>query len=140
MNRELKTQNSKLKIEPKTKADKDILKKLDATTQSVTKAINEFRFHQGAEDIYHFIWHEFADKYLENVKAPTFAKASEGRQSSNVKTKESSEMILLHVLATSLKLLHPFMPFVTEAIWQELLARKLVNESLLMSAQWPKKT
>ncbi|MBI3261095.1 valine--tRNA ligase [Candidatus Berkelbacteria bacterium] len=126
MNRELKTpaspagrQNSKLKIEPKNKADKDILKKLDATTQSVTKAINEFRFHQAAEDLYHFIWHEFADSYLEASK------------------QKRNDALLLHVLTASLKLLHPFMPFVTETIWQELASRKLVNEPLLMSAQWP---
>ncbi|MFY9484539.1 MAG: valine--tRNA ligase [Patescibacteria group bacterium] len=127
-NEKLKVKSEKL--DGKTKADKDILKKLDTTTQSVTKAIDEFRFHQAAEDLYHFIWHEFADTYLENVKT----------QISNVKTKKSSEMILLHVLTQSLKLLHPFMPFVTEAIWQELASRKLIDEPILMSAQWPKKT
>jgi len=119
INQQFRINNSELRIETKTKADKEILKKLEETTKAVTKAIDEFRFHQAAEDLYHFIWHEFADRYIEASK------------------KERNEALLIHLLATSLKLLHPFMPFVTEAIWQELVKRGLVAEKLLIAASWP---
>lgn len=99
-------------------ADHDILKKLDETVRAVTESIEKLRFGEAAHILYDFIWHDFADKYIEEAK-----------DKNDPKTKQ----ILAHVLATSLRLLHPFMPFVTEAIWWHLPNKK----NLLMVEKWP---
>lgn len=98
--------------------DKWILSELDKTTKSVTKSIDNYRFGQAAEDLYHFFWHVFCDKYLEMTKD----------------RKEEAQPTLLFVLDISLRLLHPFMPFITEEIWQKLPDRK---DPLIIST-WPK--
>lgn len=107
-----------------TKTDKDILKKLDTTIQSVDDNLEKFRFAQAAEVIYHFIWHEFADKYIELSKE---------------RLREGDIIVLSvlrHVYITSLKLLHPFMPFVTEHLYQNTPGW---NKIPLIISPWPKK-
>ncbi len=99
--------------------DKVILKKLADTIKKVTKCLDKFEFHLAAEEIYQFFWHEFCDKYLEEVKN---------------RLDKDATAVLYHVLSNSLKLLHPFMPFVTEAIYQMLPGKK----NLLMIKKWPK--
>ncbi|MBI3576993.1 valine--tRNA ligase [Candidatus Gottesmanbacteria bacterium] len=104
------------------KGDEDILKKLKATIKKVDANLEKFRFAQAAEIIYHFTWHEFADKYIESSKE---------------RIKSGDEVVLSvlrHVFITSLKLLHPFMPFVTEEIWGKL-PRK--NTEPLIVSRWP---
>ena len=125
-NLKVKTKNLKLKLKDKnlTSDDKEILFKLKKTTESVTKNIEKYQFNQAAEEIYQFIWHDFADKYLEASK----------NQLKDEKLKENTQKILLYVLSNSLKLLHPFMPYVTEEIWQKLPDKK---EPLIV-ADWPK--
>ncbi len=87
-----------------------ILDELDATARAVNAALTNFRFDEAANALYHFLWDEFCDWYLEISKAyladPTQAPAARA--------------VLLRVLDSSLRLLHPFMPFVTEEIWQKL--------------------
>ncbi len=112
----------------KTAEDKKIISELNKTTQSVTKNIEEFQFHQSAEDLYHFFWHTFCDKYLEQSKK----QIEEGSE----EEKQNTKQILLYVLVTSLKLLHPFMPFVTETIYQSLPHDK--SHPTLISVPWPK--
>jgi len=114
-----------------TKADRDILEKLDQTVKTVTSNIEHFHLHEAAQAIYHFTWHEFADKYIEQSK----------KQLQDEKLKENTSVILLHCLIVILKTLHPFMPFITEEIWQSLDPERgrseLKQKDLLMVADWP---
>jgi len=117
-------------LEPKaqTQADTDILTKLEAVITNATEHLEKFRLHEAAQGIYHFVWHEFADVYIEATKT----------QLQNPELKNNTLHILLHSEITILKLLHPFMPFVTEHIWQLLAERKLIQPGLLLVEKWPK--
>jgi len=119
-NPESEVKNSKLK----NKDDQWILKELEKTVKEVTSHIEAFRFGQASEKIYDFFWHTFCDQYIEKSKA----------------RRNETQATLLYVLETSLKLLHPFMPFVTEEIWQEARRRKtgFFKEESLIIAPWPK--
>ena len=116
--------NNNLFFEPQARSseDKKILQSLKKVIESVNSDLNTFRFGQAAQTLYEFVWHEFADVYIEKSK----------EQLANEKLKESTQNNLLYVLTTSLKLLHPFMPFVTEEIWNKL----PVGENLIV-AKWP---
>lgn len=104
--------------------DKWILDELKKTTHEVTKALDKYRLNEAAKEIYEFIWNKLADKYIEKVKE---------RDGQITKIRESAIPVLNHVLDTSLRLLHPFMPFVTEQIWKE-----MGKKELLISSDWPK--
>lgn len=108
-----------LKLDLKTE-DKDILKALKALVKKVDASLEKFRFADAGEDIYQFMWHEVADKYLETVK---------GRED-----KEVALSVFRHVFLNCLKLLHPFMPFVTEEIWSKM-PRK--TDLPLIISKWP---
>lgn len=109
----------------RTKEDDWIMKELHSLITSVTKHLERYRFDKAAEELYDFTWHKFADIYLEKTKHRNIEAAP----------------TLRHVLETLLKLLHPFVPFVTEAAWQILQdhdSRITNNESrLLITAPWP---
>ena len=79
-----------------------------------------------AEKLYHYVWHTLADKIIEESK-PILA-------GSDVAAKESRAALLLSLLTQVLKLLHPFMPFVTEEIWQSMPTK---DAKFLMVAKWP---
>lgn len=111
-----------------TKNDKEILNALGEITKSTTKNIENYQFHIAAEKLYHFFWHTFCDKYIEQSKKQI--------ESGSDKEQENTKQILLYVLVTSLKLLHPFMPFVTESIYQILPLNK--KEALIVE-KWPQK-
>jgi valyl-tRNA synthetase len=100
------------------KLDEELNLKIKEMVKSTTKNIEGYKFGVASENLYQFIWHEFADKYLEEFK--------QGNVSSAV-LKNSFEILL--------KLLHPFMPFVTEEIWGKVF---LGNHSQLIIAPWPK--
>jgi len=106
--------------------DASILAMLSSITEEVTKDLEHFRYHLASEKLYHYIWHEVADKILEESK-PILAGNDAG-------AKASRQHALYEVLTTSLKLLHPFMPFVTEEIWGHLPEKET---ELLMVAEWP---
>ncbi len=110
-----------------TEADLNILNQLTVVAASADAYIYNFRLHEVAQKLYDFVWRDFADVYIEESK----------KQLENDDQKENTQVVLLHVLIQSLKLLHPFMPFVTEVLWQELVEAKLVEEKLLMTARWP---
>ena len=110
--------NSKIKIE-----DRKILKKLDQTVKKIDNSLEKYRFADAAEEIYQFIWHELADIYLEQIK--------------NREDKNIALAVLRHVFINSLRLLHPFMPFVTEAIWGELKNIRKYSDELLINSSWP---
>jgi valyl-tRNA synthetase len=105
-NRQLVTKETSL-------ADKWILSRLNSVTKEVLAALTEYRFNDAASFLYHFIWHEYCDWYLEFSKpALNLHKGSPERK--------ATQTVLAHVLETELRLLHPFMPFITEEIWQNL--------------------
>ena len=102
-----------------TQEDKEMVKQLEVLIKKVEEDLEKFRFAHAGEAIYHFMWHEVADKYIESVK--------------NREDKDIALSVLLHVYLTSLKLLHPFMPFITEEIYQKMPGH---GESIMIE-QWP---
>ncbi len=100
--------------------DRWILSRLNHTIESVTESLDKSRFNEAVSTLYDFFWHQFCDWYVE------FAKPS-------IKTKET-QWVVETVLENTLRLLHPFMPFITEEIWQ-----KMPHEGeSIMIAPWPK--
>ncbi len=87
-----------------------ILSRLQDVTARVDSALEEFRFDQAANELYHFVWDEVCDWYIEIAKS-YFSDPAEGPR---------ARAVLLEVLEAALRLLHPVMPFVTEEIWQRL--------------------
>ena len=110
------------KIAGLTSADKRILKVLGKTIKSVNKDLEGFRFGPAGRQLYDFFWHDFCDIYIEKSKLQ--------------KDKKATQKILLYVLLTSLKLLHPFMPFITEEIYQKLPIKN--KKKCLIIEQWPR--
>jgi valyl-tRNA synthetase len=103
------------------KDDKEILVKKLLLEKKVTKLIDSYRFGQAAEEIYEFVWHQFADIYLEQTKE-------------RLKSGDTQAVATFYeVFTTCLKLLHPFMPFITEKIWSLLPNQK----KPLIISQWP---
>ena len=96
------------------KEDKEILEKLEKLEKETGKKIGSYEFGQALHEIYDFLWREVADKYIESAKK---------REDENVK------IVLKELLEGSLRTLHPFMPFITEEIYQRLFA---VDSGLLM--------
>lgn len=94
---------------------------------AITNDLNRDRYDLASEKLYHFVWDHFASTVLEESKA-MLAEGGEVRA--------SRQKMLRHYLITSLKMLHPFMPFVTEAIWQEL-PKEMKDAEMLMIARWP---
>ncbi len=92
-------------------ADRWILSRLNNTVREVNHALENFKFNNAALTVYKFIWNEYCDWYIEFAKSRL---AVEGPE------KKTTQNVLLHVLESALKLLHPFMPFITEEIWQKL--------------------
>jgi valyl-tRNA synthetase len=86
-----------------------IVSRLSTTTGDVRKALEEYRFNDAAGSMYHFIWHELCDWYIEMVKPVLYGDSGD---------KTAVQECLLYLLERTLRLLHPFMPYVTEEIWQ----------------------
>ncbi|TSC83862.1 MAG: valyl-tRNA synthetase [Microgenomates group bacterium Gr01-1014_16] len=103
-------------VQTENEDDRLILNDLNKLIKDVDRLLEKFRFAEAGEKIYEFVWHKFADVYIEKYK----------------NSKTQNFQTLNHVLVTSLKLLHPFMPFVTEAIWQE-----MKFDGQLITASWP---
>ncbi len=100
------------------KTDKEWIKKVENLTKEITKYLDNYQFNLAAERLYEFIWHEFADKYIEDVKN---------------RIDNNSYKILNTLFIIQLKLLHPFMPFITEEIY-----KKLTNiDKSIMIQKWP---
>ncbi len=108
--------------------DEEIITQLSNTVADVSNEIEKFNLYLAGEKAYHYVWHELADIILEESKSILTGEDKEQRH--------ARQQVLLKCLTTSLKMLHPFMPYVTEAIWQEL-PPKFKNSELLMVAKWP---
>jgi len=112
---------------PLSTRDKEILKELTERTTDITNEFEKYQLYLASEKIYHYVWHEVADKILEESKPILYGDDAEA--------KLSRQHALYEVLTTSLKLLHPFMPFVTEEVWTHLPKK---DSDMLMIAEWPK--
>ncbi len=106
--------------------DEKILSAFRSLALDVTHDIDEYRFYLAGEKLYHYVWHELADSILEESKAML--------KSENATERASRSSLLHTILKDTLKLLHPFMPFITEEIWSHVPGR---DDELLMVAGWP---
>ena len=109
-------------------SDKWILSRINRVSKGITECMAEFNYLKAAREIKNFFWNEFCDWYIEISKIRLYDE--ENSQKSIQKT------VLLHVLETSLRLLHPIMPFITEKLWQSLPKEFTMGPSIMFS-QWP---
>ena len=106
-------------------ADKWVLSKLNTLISEVTDNMERYELGIAVQKIYDFIWDTYCDWYIELTKARLY--------SEDASRKNTALQVLVYVLDQTLRLLHPFMPFITEEIWQSLPTR----ESALIVAKWP---
>ncbi len=99
--------------DPVSLPDRWILSRKNTVSANVAAALDSYRFNDAANEIYHFVWHEFCDWYLELIKPVIYGK-------DNHQQKTATKKVLRHVLEDILILLHPFVPFVTEELWHKL--------------------
>ncbi|MES2134983.1 MAG: valine--tRNA ligase [Patescibacteria group bacterium] len=111
---------------PYTETDEALAREADVLAKHVSEHIEKFRIDIAFDLLYHFIWHRFADEILEESKP--ILKGEDAR------SKSSRQRLLYYILTLFLKLLHPFMPFVTEEIWTYLPKKET---ELLLVAPWP---
>ncbi|TYS19646.1 valine--tRNA ligase [Rossellomorea vietnamensis] len=109
----------------KSVADKWILTRLNETIETVTKLADRYEFGEVGRILYNFIWDDFCDWYIEMAKLPLYGE--------DEAAKKTTRSILAYVLDNTMRLLHPFMPFITEEIWQNLPHK---GESITTAA-WP---
>lgn len=109
--------------------DQELLECEQSLLREITKEMEEYKFYIVAEKLYHYAWHEIADNVLEESKA-IFADGSTAEI-------DSRKQFLIQTLRNLLITLHPFMPYITETIWQELPAEVRQSERPLMVAKWP---
>ncbi|MDR1397477.1 MAG: valine--tRNA ligase [Desulfarculales bacterium] len=105
-----------------------ILSRIGQTAEQAAGFLDEYRFNDAAAQVYHFIWHEFCDWYLELIKVALNDQSDSRQQSASLSR-------LFINLDLSLRLVHPFMPFISEYLWQKLPSPR-VSESI-MHAPWP---
>ena len=115
--------------EAKTTLNRWIAGELERAVSAVTEALEGFRFNEAAGAVYHFIWHIYCDWYLELIK-PVFVGDDEA-------AKAETRAMAAYVLDTALQLLHPFMPFVTEELWEKRAPEGTPRETLLILSPWP---
>jgi len=118
-------------------SDKKRLKELRALTKKVTEHLETFKFHHAADALYHYVWHTFADDIIESVK-PRLEPTHDARD------RAAAQSLLVEIHATALKLLHPFMPFITEELWGNMQTMRVAparkdTKGLLMVEPWPTK-
>ena len=119
------TEIENIPVTPITKEGEWIVSELQKLVDEITSMFEHFRFNDAAKTLYEFFWHEFCDWYLEMIKP--ILKSEDKKIKTNICT------TLLQTMETLLKLLHPFMPFITEEIYQKLPHH---GKSIMIS-QWP---
>lgn len=107
-------------------ADKWILSRYSRATKNLRKNLDQFRFHDALESVYHFFWGDYCDWYLEIIK-PRLYKPEKPED------KQTALNVASYIMKGSMELLHPFVPFITEEIWQNF---KNKNESSIVISQW----
>ncbi|MEG1726596.1 MAG: valine--tRNA ligase [Acidaminococcaceae bacterium] len=118
--------DSEAKLAPYTLADQWILSRLQATTKEVTELLGKFELGEAGRLIYDFIWSEFCDWYIELAKPRLYDKEQAAERA-------TAQHVICEVLGSAMKLLHPYMPFITEEIWQCL---PHAGDSIMV-APWP---
>jgi valyl-tRNA synthetase len=108
-------------------ADRWILSRLNRTISELRRGLDGYKFNEAASALYQFLWHEFCDWYVELIKPDLYQEKDPGRR-------WTAQSVLARVMDASLRLLHPFMPFITEEIWQNLPG----NEGSIMVAEFPR--
>ncbi|MGM8213005.1 valine--tRNA ligase [Virgibacillus sp. W0430] len=106
-------------------ADQWILTRLNETIDHVTKNTNKYEFGEAGRYLYNFIWDDLCDWYIEMAKLPLYGE--------NEADKQTTKSVLAHVLDQTMRMLHPYMPFITEEIWQQLPHE---GQSITI-AEWP---
>ncbi len=107
--------------------DRWILHRVNQLSAELDKSLGSYRFDVAADRLYHFFWHEYADWYLEFVKQ-NLEQDAPGR--------DSTLAVLVEVHDRLIRMLHPFMPFITEEVWQKI-PRRLEDKKTITSAQFP---
>ncbi|MDO8265095.1 MAG: class I tRNA ligase family protein, partial [Candidatus Parcubacteria bacterium] len=107
--------------------DKKILANLKKFSKEITKLMDSFKFYKASEKLYHNFWHNFCDKIIEDNKPRLL--------SENKKERLAGQYLLIEILKAHLKMLHPFMPFITEEIYQNLPLKG--KKKSLMVEGWP---
>lgn len=113
--------------------DKWILSRLQNTISEVRKGLKTFRFNDATRVLYDFVWGDFCDWYLELTKSRLYTKEKNNEH-------QDAQKVLVYVLQNILKLLHPFMPFISEEIWQALqkFSREKKNLKSIMYEHYPR--
>ena len=125
MNIEKAAQSGEVALDRLTMADKWIVSKVNTLTREVTENLDKYELGIALQKVYDFIWEEFCDWYIEMVKPRLYNEEDD--------TKAAAIWTLKHVLIQALKLLHPFMPFISEEIFCNLQE----EEETIMVSQWP---
>ena len=108
--------------------DAELVKEQQEFLREITEEMNEFKYYIVSEKLYHYVWHNFADEIIEESK--------EIIKNGTDEEKLSRKKFLVHTLKIILKALHPFMPFITEEIWQEI-PKTESDRKLLLTELWP---
>ena len=120
--------------------DKNFLEHLQNLVSETKRRLDEYMFGIAADALYDSFWHEFADIYLETIKTRLYTKDRDGNlintSPEEIAARQSAQWMILKALETYLKLLHPFIPFITEKIWQELPKPDGESETIMYSS-WP---
>lgn len=117
-----------------TEQDRVLLNELELVARTVTTELDNYKFHLASEKLYHYAWSKLADEIIEQSKTILGSKAPGAEPSSaSSEEKHSRAQFLFRALRTTIVLLHPFVPFVTEEIWSTLPHTK----NLLMVEPWP---
>jgi len=112
-------------------ADRWILSRYQKTLKKVSRSLELFKFHEATDAIYNFFWKEYCDWYLELIKPRLY-------NSENPDEKKNAVAVALFVLKGILRLLHPFIPFITEEIWMKV--REENDSESIVIAKWPAET
>jgi valyl-tRNA synthetase len=108
---------------PTDEVNRWMISRVGRVIRAVEEGIEKYRFNEAAHELYHFVWHEFCDWYLEMIK-PILYQAEDSRE------RQATRLTLLRSFAAILRLVHPFMPFVSEKLWQILMR---TQESILQA-------
>lgn len=156
---EIKIDNLDIDEKLLTGPDKEILKKHEEVKKSIGKKLDEYRFSHAGEEIYDYFWHDFCDEYIEKSKEQLFDIKNKKQETNskqapinntttclpvgkvqqyNNEVSDNTKKVLIKVLSETLIMLHPFVPFVTEAVWQELRNIYPKLSKSIMISRWPK--
>ncbi len=109
-------------------SDRWILSRLESVRENVTRLVGDWQLGEAGRQLYEFLWNEYCDWYIEAAKTRLYG--------GDVTAAQATRQVLAYVLEQSMRLLHPYMPFVTEAIWSHLPGVADAGEAL-MTSRWP---